>query len=261
MHELITSKANEKIKLAVRVRDSAKARREEGLFFTEGARLCVDAAGSVPVKTLFYTEKAAEKYRAEVAFLTEKSEEVYLVSGAAADRLSDTLSPQGIFCVCKTLDKSDNIGIIYSKSKLIALENIQDPANLGAVIRTAEALGIGGAVLCGCCDVYNPKAQRAAMGSLLRLPTATVDDLPQTLADFAERGFTTLASTPDASADDITKTDLGVKTICVIGNEGNGVTEPTAQSCARRVRVPMGGRAESLNASMAAAIIMWELMR
>ncbi|MBQ9551940.1 MAG: RNA methyltransferase [Clostridia bacterium] len=261
MHELITSKANEKIKLAARVRDSAKARREEGLFFAEGARLCADAAGSTAVKTLFYTEKAAEKYGEELALLFEKSDEIYLVSGAAADRLSDTFSPQGIFCVCKTLDKSNNISIIYSKSKLIALENIQDPSNLGAVIRTAEALGVGGAVLCGCCDIYNPKAQRAAMGSLLRLPMVTVDDLPQTMAMFAERGFMTLSSTPDAAADDITKTDLGEKTICVIGNEGSGVTEATANSCLKRVRVPMGGRAESLNASMAAAIIMWELMR
>jgi len=98
-------------------------------------------------------------------------------------------------------------------------------------------------------------------GSLLRLPTAVVNDLPQALSAFAERGFTTLASTPDASAEDITKTDLGARTLCVIGNEGSGVTEATMNRCAKRVRVPMGGRAESLNASMAAAIIMWELMR
>ena len=261
MHERITSKTNEKIKQAVRVRDSAKARREEGLFFAEGARLCVDAAGSTSVKTVFYTEKAAEKYPDEIALLSEKSEDTYLVSGAAAERLNDTFSPQGIFCLCKTLDKFHNIDIIYSESKLIALESIQDPANLGAVIRTAEALGIGGAVLCGCCDIYNPKAQRAAMGSLLRLPIVTLDDLPTALRRFAESGFTTLASTPDASAQDITETDLGEKTICVIGNEGNGVTEATAKSCGARVRVPMRGRAESLNAAMAAAIIMWELMR
>jgi len=261
MHESITSKTNEKIKQAVRVRDSTKARREEGLFFAEGARLCVDAAGSTQVKMLFYTEKAAEKYSAELALLASKSEEAFLVSGAAADRLNDTFSPQGIFCVCKTLDKFYNIDIIYKESKLIALENIQDPANLGAVIRTAEALGIGGAVLCGCCDVYNPKAQRAAMGSLLRLPIVMVDDLPATMLQFAERGFTTLSSTPDASARDITKTDLGEKTVCVIGNEGSGVTDATANGCQQRVRVPMRGRAESLNAAMAAAIIMWELMR
>ena len=261
MHELITSKTNEKIKLAARVRDSAKARREEGLFFAEGARLCADAAGSTPVKTLFYTEKAAEKYGETLAFLFEKSDEIYRVSGAAAERLSDTFSPQGIFCLCKTLDKFDNIDIIYNTSRLIALENIQDPANLGAVIRTAEALGIGGAVLCGCCDIYNPKAQRAAMGSLLRLPLVTVDDLPQTVSALAAKGFLTLSSTPDAAAEDITKPELGDKTLCVIGNEGSGVTEATAKCCARRVRVPMGGRAESLNASMAAAILMWELMR
>ncbi len=261
MHEVISSKTNDKIKMAVRIRDSAKARREEGLFFAEGARLCTDAAGSTQVKYLFFTETAEKKYSEELRFLRTKSEEVFQISGPAAEKLSDTFSPQGIFCVCKTLDKESNIDIIYNMRKLIALENIQDPANLGAIIRTAEALGIHAAVLSGCCDIYNPKAQRAAMGSLLRLPMITVDDLPKALTGFAENGFVTLASTPNASAQDITKTDLGEKTICVIGNEGNGVTGQTAESCMKRVRVPMGGRAESLNASMAAAIIMWELIR
>lgn len=261
MHEVISSKTNDKIKMAVRIRDSARARREEGLFFTEGARLCTDAADSTRVKYLFFTDAAAQKYHEEIRFLETKCEEAFQISGAAAEKLSDTFSPQGIFCVCKTLDKKNNIDIIYNKHKLIALENIQDPANLGAIIRTAEALGIHAAVLCGCCDIYNPKAQRAAMGSLLRLPMVMVDDLPKTMTELAERGFMTLSSTPNASAQDITKIDLGEKTICVIGNEGNGVTGQTAESCMKRVRVPMGGRAESLNASMAAAIIMWELMR
>lgn len=261
MLETIISKSNEKIKSAIRLRDSAKARREEGLFFLEGARLCADALGSTKAVRVFYTKKAEEKYPDEVAALTRGSDESYIISDEVAQRLSDTFSPQGIFSVCKTLDKMYYIDKIYNNCKLIALENIQDPANLGAIARTAEALGIGGAVLCGCCDIYNPKAQRAAMGSLLRLPIAVVEDMPQVVEDFASRGYTTLASTPCSDAQDITKTDLGKKTLCVIGNEGNGVSSQTMSACGGRVVVPMQGRAESLNASMAAAIIMWELMR
>ncbi len=261
MQTLITAKSNEKIKAAVRLRDSAKARREDGEFFLEGARLCADASGSVEVVRLFYTEKAKEKYSAEVSLLRQRAAESCEVSEEIAAKLSDTFSPQGIFCVCKTLDKKHYIDKIYSNAKIIALENIQDPANLGAIARTAEALGIGGAVLCGCCDIYNPKAQRAAMGSLLRLPIITVENMSEAMKDFQSKGYVTLSSTPNETASDITRTDLGEKTVCVIGNEGNGVTDETAMSCMHRVRVPMKGRAESLNASMAAAIIMWELMR
>lgn len=260
MHTVITAKNNEKIKNAVRLRDSAKARREEGLFFLEGARLCADAAANVSVVRLFYTPKALEKYSDEVALLSEKAAESYEVNDEIAAKLSDTFSPQGIFCVCKTLDKKHYIDKIYKYKKVIALENIQDPANLGAIARTAEALGIDGALLCGCCDVYNPKAQRAAMGSLLRLPIVTADDMVEALKGFSANGFDCLASTPSARAEDITQITLAEKTICVIGNEGNGVTDETLDYC-RCVRVPMQGRAESLNASMAAAIIMWELMR
>ena len=261
MQTLITAKTNEKIKSAVRLRDSAKARREEGEFFLEGARLCADASGSVEIVRLFYTQKAKEKYSAEVSLLEQRAAESCEVSEEIAAKLSDTFSPQGIFCVCKTLDKKHYIDKIYSNAKIIALENIQDPANLGAIARTAEALGIGGAVLCGCCDIYNPKAQRAAMGSLLRLPIITADNMGEAMKGFQSRGYVTLSSTPSETASDITKINIGEKTVCVIGNEGNGVTQATADCCMHRVRVPMKGRAESLNASMAAAIIMWELMR
>lgn len=261
MQTVITAKNNDKIKAAVRLRDSARARREEGLFFLEGARLCADAASNTAVVRLFYTEKAAEKYENEILFLQEKAEDICLVSEDISLKLSDTFSPQGIFCVCKTIDKKHYIDKIYGSAKLIALENIQDPANLGAIARTAEALGIEGAVLCGCCDIYNPKAQRAAMGSLLRLPILNTENMPEALKNFEGRGYTTLVSTPNVKAVDITQCNLGEKTICVIGNEGKGVTEETARAAMQLVRVPMKGRAESLNASMAAAIIMWELMR
>lgn len=261
MQTVLTAKNNDKIKQAVRLRDSAKARREEGLFFLEGARLCADAALSVETVRLFYTAKAKEKYAEEVDSIAARVEECCEISEEIALKLTDTFSPQGIFCVCKTIDKKHYIDKIYSSAKLVALENIQDPANLGAIIRTAEALGIGGAVLCGCCDVYNTKAQRAAMGSMLRMPFLFVSDMPEAMKDLENKGYVTLSSTPGEGAEDITKTGLGEKTVCVIGNEGNGVEEATAQSCMHRVRVPMRGRAESLNASMAAAIIMWELMR
>ena len=154
----------------------------------------------------------------------------------------------------------DTAVTLESGKKYIALENIQDPSNLGAIIRTAEALGIDGAVLCSCCDIYNPKAQRAAMGSLLRLPLMITKDLSAVISDCEKKGILTLATVPDSSAKKITQTDMSEGVLAVIGNEGSGVSQEIKALC-EKVTIPMLGRAESLNASMAAAIVMWEIMR
>ena len=256
----LESVGNEKIKQAVKLRESAKYRREVGRFFLEGLRLCRDAAESeAKLVALFFTEEAYEKYTRDVEFISSKAESSFMISPACRDKLSDTKTSQGVFLICGLLPLEEKAGIDPT-GKYIALENIQDPANLGAVCRTAEALGISGAVLSGCCDIYNPKAQRAAMGSLLRLRIIMADHLPGLLTDLKSKGMTVLSTTPDRTATAITKVDMSGGVIAVIGNEGNGVTEET-QSVCERITIPMKGRAESLNASMAAAVTMWEIMR
>lgn len=257
---VLDSVNNEKIKRAVKLRESAKYRRECACFFLEGLRLCRDAAESgIRIITCFFTMEAYEKYTRDLEFISAGAETVYAVSSACAAKLSDTKNAQGIFLICSFLPDGKEAEMDPA-GKYIALENIQDPANLGAVCRTAEALGISGAVLSGCCDIYNPKAQRAAMGSLLRLPVIMTENLPDLLLSLKEKGMTVLSTTPDSRAEDITKLELSGGVIAVIGNEGNGVTEETQRVC-RKITIPMQGRAESLNASMAAAITMWEIMR
>ena len=256
----LDSVSNEKIKQAVKLRESSRYRRECGRFFLEGLRLCRDAAESeVHIFSLFFTEEAYEKYTRDIDLLSSKAESSFVISPVCRDKLSDTKTSQGVFLICGFLSVCHEAEIDLS-GKYIALENVQDPANLGAVCRTAEALGIDGAVLCGCCDIYNPKAQRAAMGSLLRLPVIMTQNLPALLTDLKKKGMTVLSTTPDSSAEPITKVDMSGGVIAVIGNEGNGVTEQT-QSVCRRITIPMKGRAESLNASMAAAVTMWEILR
>lgn len=117
-----------------------------------------------------------------------------------------------------------------------------------------------GAILCGCCDRYSPKSQRAAMGSLLRLPVYESADLCSDLELLKSKGMKLYATSPDSSAQRITRVPMDAGVICVIGNEGNGVSEAVFSLC-ERVTIPMQGNAESLNASMAAAITMWEMMR
>lgn len=255
----IESKSNDKIKSAQKLSLSASNRRERREFFLEGVRLCCDAAlSSVRIKQCFFTERALEKNREKTEKVISCAEAAYVISEDIADKLSATKANQGIFAVCAMLDDE---GFTFREGgKYIALENIQDPSNLGAIIRTAEALGIDGAVLCSCCDPYNPKAQRAAMGSLLRLPLMINDDISSVFEQSKEKNILPIATVATPSADKITDVDMKNGVIAVIGNEGNGVSEETKKAC-RNVTVPMQGRAESLNASMAAAIVMWEMMR
>lgn len=256
----LDSVSNEKIKTAVKIASSAKARRETGLFFLEGLRLCRDSAlTGTAVRYAFITDKAYEKFKADAEFICSKACEAYLISESVADKLSLTQTSQGFFCLCERAEALPVSAIDFS-GKYIALENIQDPANLGAVCRTAEALGIKGAILYSCCDRYSPKSQRAAMGSLLRLPVYESDDLCADIGFLKSKGMKLYATSPDSSAQKITELSMDGGVVCVIGNEGNGVSDAVFSLC-EKVTIPMQGNAESLNASMAAAIAMWEMMR
>ena len=172
------------------------------------------------------------------------------------------MNPQGVFCIAKMLDNSliiDKINIIGTYS---ALEDIQDPGNMGTIIRTAEALGLDGIFLSdGCCDIYNPKVLRASMGGVFRMPLMRVGDMAQAVVTLQKKGLTAFACVVDASATPITAAGMGEGAIALIGNEGNGLRAETVAACKHSVTIPMAGRAESLNASMAAGIILWEMCR
>lgn len=256
----IDSVSNERIKSAVKIASSAKTRRQTGMFFLEGLRLCRDAAqtGCV-IDSFFVSSRAYEKFSEDADFIASASENSFIISDLVENKLSMTQSSQGFFCLCR-MSEDFTVEDIKTDKKYIALENIQDPSNLGAVCRSAEALGIDGVIAEGGCDIYSPKAQRAAMGSLLRLKVIKCDSLCGTLELLAERGMKLYATTPDEKAKKITQCDMSGGVVAVIGNEANGVTDQVFSLC-EKITIPMAGRAESLNASMAAAITMWEMMR
>ena len=250
------------MKYAVKLREKDSFRKSEGLFFIEGARLCADAAlSSVKIKELYVTESAMLKYSEYVRLAENVAERSFLVSEEVSEKLSDTKNPQGVFCICKMLDKNTNIGKIKYNGKYIALENVSNPSNFGAVVRTAEAVGLDGVIVSGGCDIYNPKSQRAAMGSLFRLNIVEVDDLPDFLKSLAENGMSVYAGVPDSDAEKITEVDMKNGVVTIIGNEGNGISDATKQASTKLVTIPMQGRAESLNAAAAASIMIWEMMR
>ncbi|MBQ8210001.1 MAG: RNA methyltransferase [Clostridia bacterium] len=258
----LTSRNNDKIKQTVKLCADSSERKRTGCFFLEGLRLCCDAALNGHIaETVFVTENALDNHGDELKVLLDSAKEAFVITEEISLKLSDTKNPQGVFCICKTLDKFNNIDKIKYNGIYIALENVQTPGNLGAVARTAEALGLDGMIVSGGCDIYNPKALRAAMGSLLRLDIISVDDLPAFLKDCESKGMKTYAAVPDASALPVTQMDRSGGVICAVGNEGNGLSEKVISSCCDSITIPMKGRAESLNAASAACVIMWEMVR
>lgn len=263
--EKITSTSNPKVKDAAKLLRSNHARRAEGRFVLEGLRLCMDIVRSgLTGEELFVTEELLAREPEKLAALSACCQTTYVISEAVAERLTATRNPQGIFCVLPTLDKQGDRNTIEKMDRLgryILLENVQDPANLGAVSRTAEALGLSGMIVSGGCDIYNPKALRASMGALLRIPVHVTGDVPETLRTAGENGMKTYASVPNRGAVPVTECRFGDGIICVVGNEANGVTDETLGCCQERITIPMAGRAESLNAGAAASILMWEMVR
>ena len=256
--EKITSRSNNLIKHTKKLFTSHKERALSSQFALEGARLCFDAFHSeCGADLLLLTEDAARKYPEKCTQLIDGFEKTVWITGELASYLSETKNPQGVFVVC-----SPRKNVFYPEKgkKYIALDQIQDPSNLGAVIRTAEALGIDGALLSGCCDLYNPKVLRASMGGAMRLPVLLCEDLALEITNLRAQGFHAYASVPDRSAENIKHIAFNGSDICVIGNEGNGVSQAVKQACTGLLTIHMLGRAESLNASVAAAIIMWEML-
>lgn len=259
--EKITARTNEKIKYASHLAESASFRRERGEFLLEGARLCSDAAQTgVEISAAFFTAKALWKYPEYIESIKPVSGICYEISAEVSQKLSGTENPQGVFCICRMQRAASGFDLTPG-GKYLALENIQDPSNLGAICRSAEAIGIDGLLVSGGCDIYNPKALRASMGSLLRMYVAETADLPAMLAEANEAGMLTLASVPSRDAEDIRDVDKSGGVVCCVGNEGSGLSDGAIAACRKRITIPMGGRAESLNAAAASAILAWELKR
>lgn len=256
----ITSRDNAVVREIRRLLGDAKQRRESGLFVLEGARLCEEAARYADVRTVLYTERSARQYPQILEALRKTGAETTELSDSLANYIADTENPQGVFCVCRM--PQNTMPPIDPQGRYLALENVRDPGNLGTIIRTAEAFGLDALLLSeGCCDVYNPKVLRGSMGGVLRLPIAAVGELPQAIASWNAQGLRTLACVADRTAQSVTSAQLGKGCVCLIGNEANGLTAEAQAASTARVTIPMGGRAESLNAAVAACIVLWELNR
>lgn len=255
----ITSKDNKIIKNISKLITKSKYRKEQGLFVVEGIRLCTDAVRSnANIDTFICTEEALNKYPEAVELLKVHSKNSYIVTPNIFSILSDTKTPQGVICVVKALDNKPQFDKI--NNKYVLLQNMQDPSNLGAVLRSADALGFCGVILSkDCCDILSPKVCRASMGAVFRVPFMICDDECNFVKDFNKFGKSYAAVVRNGTS--ITEFTYKGNSLICIGNEGNGLTDDLVSACSYSVTIPMKGNAESLNAAAAAGIIMWEMIR
>lgn len=235
------------------LRDKA-LRDGEGAFIAEGDHLCAEAAKSgLEIRFALLTERAMEKYPETARALTERAAGYAVISEDIAEYISDTKAPQGLFAELCKIPQGDIPG-----GRLVLLDGVQDPGNVGTIIRTAEALGISGVLLSDkCADVYSPKTLRAAMGSVFRLP-CIICPLAQTIERLRRQGREVYGAMLDDSAKKLGEVGFGEGAAVVIGSEGGGISDEVRAACTGGLYIPITG-AESLNAAAAAAMIIWEL--
>ena len=258
--QVITSRGNPYVKRLDALLRQKQAREESGLFVLEGARLCLDAIqAGLPVESVCLTPSAFERYPS-LADLTRSAPQVVWVSETLAGRLGDTQNPQGVFAVLPAaslpvLEKAEAGG------RYLLLHRVRDPGNLGGILRTAAALGASGAFLCASAEPTAPKVLRASMGGVFRLPLMPVGDMAEQLRLLDGLGIRTYAAAAreEASAPHILS-EPGGKGV-LIGNEGSGLPEELIAACTHTVAIPMKTGSESLNAAMAAGILMWEMLK
>lgn len=253
MDEKITSRENAKVKYACRLASSAAFRRTEGRFLAEGRKLCPELACGAELETLFYTENALEKCPELVALPGEH----YLVEDHVADKLADVGTHQGVFGVFRT--PVHTLEEVRPGGRYLALERVQDPGNVGTLLRSAAAFGFDGVLLSkGCAAPFAPKTLRASMGAAGRLPVAPVQDLPQALQQLRARGVVCLAAALYHSRPLDEAPQSYPDGLCaVIGSEGQGLTDAAVQACDMAVRIPMTDLVESLNAGVAGSVLLW----
>ena len=278
--EIITSRQNRRIVELMKL-DDRRAREKSRAFRFDGVKLLCEAIRrGVELDSVFLREGTAQK-------VAERMEELYGYSLAGAgcpvfgvedslfEKISQENAPDGVITVAKYIDKSHNSIIIYMEDEndskkdapLLLLESVRDPLNVGAIIRSAAALGVGRLVMSAdCADVYHPRTLRAAMGPLFSMPITRVEDLAGTIKSLRASGRRIYAAALDDTAiclgtPAFDREREGHPVGAVIGNEGHGLSEAVIAACDRSVYIPMEADTESLNAGVAAALIMWELCK
>lgn len=275
---MITSTSNAQIKELAKLQKKSRLRDERRIFLVEGPRM-VEEIPKERIERLYISESFERK---NPAYIRELGVPAEVLSDTVFSYVSDTKNPQGILAVVKRLEYTmeDVLGKSASKCEeksgekeknpenhqirvphVIVLDNLQDPGNLGTIFRTAEAAGATGILLSSdSVDVYNPKVIRSTMGAVFRMPFFYVKDLPAAVKSLSSQGIRTYAAHLNGK-NAYDEEDYTKGCAFLIGNEGNGLRDEVSECADCLIRIPMCGEAESLNAAVAAAVLMFEAGR
>jgi TrmH family RNA methyltransferase len=259
MQQIITSKENNLIKHIIKLKEK-KYRSEYDEFIVEGAKIVKEAIEEkAKIKQIIVSEQGLESELVKNNLKEELKQRDYIkVSSNIFKLLSDVEKPQGILAVIEKNTK--NIEIDYSQDIILALDDIQDPGNLGTIIRTADSVGLNQILVSkGTADSYNPKVIRSTMGAVFRVKIIECENLKNTLKEVRKNNFK-LVVTSLKESKSIYEVDFNKKTI-IIGNEANGVSDDIIEMADEKVIIPMLGKTESLNASVATGVILYEHLR
>lgn len=254
---MITSANNGQIKNVIQLNQKAKARKEQGLFVAEGIKMFLEAPDDW-IKKVFVSQTLWDE-----GSVTEKAQkyEHEVVADSVFRQMSDTKTPQGVLCVLKMPVYTPEQVLSGEHALIMVLEDLQDPGNAGTILRTGEGAGVTGVVLSKkTVDLFNPKVIRSTMGSVYRMPFCYVEDLREAVKIMKEKGIRTYAAHLRGQNSYDRESYQG-KTAFFIGNEGNGLSEELSEQADCLIRIPMEGKVESLNAAMAAGILMYEAAR
>lgn len=257
---MITSSSNDKIKYLKQLQTKNKLRKQDGVFVCEGIKLygelrrdCPERIVSVFVAESFYnTLPETEREQLFQGISLE------IVKDSVFETAAETVTPQGIMCIAKqpSYSASDYLNK-QGALRILFLEDIRDPGNMGTILRTSEGAGMDLVIMSsGCVDVFNPKVVRSTMGSIFRVPYVTVEGTASDIEALKKAGITTYAAFLKGS-ESFEKVSYSSRSAFFIGNEANGLKEETAMACDHCIRIPMAGKLESLNAAVAAAVIMY----
>ena len=274
----LTSVNNDRVKDITKLIKLAKRRRESRSFVAEGIRLVSEVPPekliSLYIEETFYEkldksqdydESDFERgFRDRIMALikaAEEKESFFLVNDAVMYKLSDTETPQGILAVVEMQDmEAENLLTDDDMPFIIVMDGLQDPGNMGTIIRTAEGAGVTGILISSdSVDPYSPKVVRATMGALFRMKLCISTDLKEDISLLKEKGITVFGT--HLSGKEFYDEDFRIPSAFLIGNEGRGLKDDVAETADRLLRIPMKGRVESLNAGVSAAVVMYEVLR
>ncbi|MBR4949405.1 MAG: RNA methyltransferase [Clostridia bacterium] len=251
----ITSKNNIKVTEAIKL-NKKSYRDETGLFICDSWKMIYEFIENnfFEVEEIFIHKDFIDKYQEIINILEKRNKEILFINDQIMKKLSDNKSITGICCVFRKKENKGN----FEKDFIIALDRVQDPTNVGAVLRSAAAFDIPVIISEDSADIYSPKTVKASMGGVSFDKIFLCENIISTLEDYKNRGYNIVSTALLEDSISIKDYDINKKSVIIIGNEGSGVRDEILSISDEKIIIPMSGNIQSLNASVAAGIIMWE---